>query len=632
MAFIGVSLLSSFIFSYSLRRLDANIQPPRFLWWITAGFIVAGCLKSQQAVEKSKKEIEYYLTDIVPIIADEFEQLGHDKITTQTPADDPLYLKLIEVQKRILKATPGINDVYTLRRLTDGRIALTVDSETDYNHNGVYDEPREQRTPIGKIYDHEDEEMNHAFKGQKGFDTIPYHDEWGNWVTAYAPLRGPDGKVDAVLGVDYAAEDWLKAIQQARLTTFLEFYILIIIAWFGVGLFKNYKSKVAKEAELKIRAHHELIKATRLEGLVTMSAGVAHDLKNALTPLTMGLDELRKGQPAQPAMVDALDGSVRRGLQIVRQLEGFAKGIKGEHVLLKPYYILKDLQPILTATYPKNIVIFPRFDTQLDPISGDPGQLQEALLSLCGNARDAMPDGGNLRLEAENRQLAAGAITPESPAGAYVVVRVGDNGSGIAEQHKSRIFDPYFTTKSRQQASGLGLPSARAIITAHRGFIKFQSAAGKGSDFEVFLPALASEAGNAEPPAEPAADRIAHGSLVLLISQDLEVWEMISANLKLLGHAVTRAADDTDALVVITEQPQHIGLVLIDQNLPGQDGGGLIRVIRKMLPTATVIALSNRAQDTLKPEFKNQDVAGLWLRPFTKAQFEKAGFGKYKKL
>jgi CheY-like chemotaxis protein len=363
-----------------------------------------------------------------------------------------------------------------------------------------------------------------------------------------------------------------------------------------------------------------------------MSAGVAHDLKNALTPLTMGLEELSKGQPAQPAMLDALEGSVRRGLQIVRQLEGFAKGVKGEHFILKPYYILKDLQPILTATYPKNIVIFPRFDTQLDPISGDPGQLQEALLSLCGNARDAMPDGGNLRLEAENRQLAAGAITPESPAGAYVVVRVGDNGSGIAEQHKSRIFDPYFTTKSRQQASGLGLPSARAIITAHRGFIKFQSAAGKGSDFEVFLPALASEAGNAEPPAEPAADRIAHGSLVLLISQDLEVWEMISANLKLLGHAVTRAADDTDALVVITEQPQHIGLVLIDQNLPGQDGGGLIRVIRKMLPTATVIALSNRAQDTLKPEFKNQDVAGLWLRPFTKEQFEKAGFGKYKKL
>jgi signal transduction histidine kinase/DNA-binding NarL/FixJ family response regulator len=401
------------------------------------------------------------------------------------------------------------------------------------------------------------------------------------------------------------------------------------LAFQATGLaFHNDKSKICLIAFNNLTDRKKAFQTMRLEGLVTMSAGVAHDLKNALTPLTMGLEELSKGQPAQPAMLDALEGSVRRGLQIVKQLEGFAKGIKGEHFILKPYYILKDLQPILTATYPKNIVVIPCFDSQLASISGDPGQLQEALLSLCANARDAMPDGGNLRLEAENRQFAAGVITPESPAGAYVVVRVFDNGSGITEENKSRIFDPYFTTKSRQQASGLGLPSAKAIITAHQGFIKFQSVAGQGSCFEVFLPALASEGGEAEPPAEPAADRIAHGSLVLLISQDLQVREMISETLKLLGYAVTSAANETDALVVITEQHQHIGLVLIDQNLPGQDGGSLIRVIRKMLPQANVIALSNRAQDTLKPEFKTQDVTGLWLRPFTQKQFEILGSSK----
>jgi CheY-like chemotaxis protein len=116
--------------------------------------------------------------------------------------------------------------------------------------------------------------------------------------------------------------------------------------------------------------------------------------------------------------------------------------------------------------------------------------------------------------------------------------------------------------------------------------------------------------------------------LVLLINQDLEVREMISTTLKLLGYIVTSAADDTDALVVITEQHQNIGTILIDQNLPGQDVGGLIRVIRKMLPQATVIALSNNPLDTLKPEFKSQDVTKLWLKPFSQLQFEILGSGK----
>ena len=565
----------------------------------------------------------------MPIIADDFEQLGHHKITVQTPADDPLYLKLIETEKRILKSTPGLHDVYTMRQLSDGKIALIVDSETDYNHDGVYDDALEKRTPIGDIYKNgSDSGLSNALAGIKNFNSQPAHDKWGDWVTAWMPLHGPNGKVDAVLGVDYAAKDWFTAIHQVRLAIFLEWYLFLVLAWSITLLFIYYKSRVSKESHLKHLAVAETLKATRLAGLVTMSAGVAHDLKNALMPLTMGLDELRKGEPAQAAILDVLDGSLRRGLQIVRQLEGFAKGIQGEHIILKPYYILKDIAPILTATYPKNIVITSRFETQLAPISGDPGQLQETLLSLCANARDAMPEGGILRLEAENRECAAGVITADSPAGTYVVLRVGDNGSGITEENKSRIFDPYFTTKSRQQASGLGLSSAQAIITAHRGVIKFQSSAGKGSVFEIFLPALTSETVQPEAPTEVAADKMASGSLVLVISQDMEVGEMISGNLEPLGHGVTSVANDTDALVVITEQHQNISLVLIDQNLPDHDGASLIRIIRKMLPKATIVALSNREQDTLKPEFISSNLTALWLRPFNQNQLKKLLLGK----
>ena len=144
--------------------------------------------------------IEYLLSDVAPIIADEMEQLGHARLTLQTPPDDPLYLQLIAVEIRVLKMTAGLMDVYTMRKQPDGKIVLIVDSETDYDHNGVFSADREKRTPLGQVYDHANAGFERGLLGQANFDKTVYAGKSGAVVSAWVPLHAPDGPVEGVLG------------------------------------------------------------------------------------------------------------------------------------------------------------------------------------------------------------------------------------------------------------------------------------------------------------------------------------------------------------------------------------------------------------------------------------------------
>jgi PAS domain S-box-containing protein len=195
------------------------------------------------------------LQGIAPTYARELERLGHSRVTLATPPDDPLYLSLIEAEIRWLKANPNVADIYTFRIRDDGQIVLLVDSETDYDHNGVYEGDRESRTDIGELYEEKDEALGRAFQGESTFADEPVTDRWGVWVSTNVPMYDENGQVEAVLGVDYGATDWLAAIAWVRLSTILFLAVLVVILAAAATIIALIKANMAahKFAEEAIR-------------------------------------------------------------------------------------------------------------------------------------------------------------------------------------------------------------------------------------------------------------------------------------------------------------------------------------------------------------------------------------------
>lgn len=205
-------------------------------WFITALILIGGWFLVDYSTTQEHARIREMVSSLAPTYAQELELMGHARINEKTALDDPLYLSMIKAEIRWQKANPKVADIYTMRKLPDGRNVLIVDSETDYNHNGKYDGVQEQRTPIGEVYPHKDEAMERAFAGETTFDSSPITDRWGNWVSCFVPMKDAAGRTEAILGVDFNASEWSNAIRLARYITMsvLSVLLLIIGAFSGI--------------------------------------------------------------------------------------------------------------------------------------------------------------------------------------------------------------------------------------------------------------------------------------------------------------------------------------------------------------------------------------------------------------
>ncbi len=189
-----------------------------------------------RAGEQSARQLQQLIQGLAPTYAQDLEALGHSSVGNQPAfATDPTYLKLIEYERRWLAANPEVSDVYTMRRLPDGRTIFVVDSETDYDHDGRLEGDREQRTAIGEVFDRQDAAIDRAFAGQSSFTEHSYTDRWGKWMSAFAPIRLPGSpEVEAIVGVDFAAERWDTEIRHAQITAGV--YLLVVYVVGTVGL------------------------------------------------------------------------------------------------------------------------------------------------------------------------------------------------------------------------------------------------------------------------------------------------------------------------------------------------------------------------------------------------------------
>jgi PAS domain S-box-containing protein len=256
----------------------------------------------------------------------------------------------------------------------------------------------------------------------------------------------------------------------------------------------NARFTIATDITEKKILKEQFLRAQRAEILGMLAAGIAHDFNNILTPMDMvvGLLRQRATDPDDIELVDIFEQSIRRGVGLVRQILDFSRGSGGGLQVTKVEQLLRDVGDFVRASFPKTIVLDQPEPRNLWPVLANPTQIHQVLLNLIVNARDAMlPLGGTLLIRAENRVLdepAALALEGSRP-GEFLVLEVAATGAGMAPEVLTRIWEPFFTTKSEDKGTGLGLSTVKGIVAAHGGFAIVKTQVGRGTAFEIFLPA-----------------------------------------------------------------------------------------------------------------------------------------------
>ncbi len=384
---------------------------------------------------------------------------------------------------------------------------------------------------------------------------------------------------------------------------------------------------IASDITEKKKLEEQFLRAQRLESLGMLAAGIAHDLNNVLAPVLMAapLLRMRATDPSDVRTIDILEKSAERGSGLVRQILGFAQGTGGGLQLLQVKHLLRDIGDVITASFPKSIVLEDHVPTDLWPVQANATQIHQVLLNLCVNARDAMlPRGGTLRLRAENRTLdaaAARALEAKQPgagarAGTFLLIEVADTGSGIPPEVLTQIWEPFFTTKPEGQGTGLGLSTVRGVINNHHGFVTIDTAVGRGTTFQVYLPA----AGHGDDTTAVHATQISRrgrGELILVVDDESTVRDMSAAILTHQGYRVILAGDGVEAIGLFTQHRDEVRLVITDLNMPNLDGPSLALVLRRLQPEIKILVITGLASTgpgALKPaDFANEKLQ----KPFT---------------
>jgi PAS domain S-box-containing protein len=344
----------------------------------------------------------------------------------------------------------------------------------------------------------------------------------------------------------------------------------------------------------KIEAH--LLRAQRMESIGTLASGIAHDLNNLLSPIIMGVELLKHfgvDEPVRKVVAD-IERSALRGSNLVKQVLAFARGVEGARVALDVRGIVHELESIIQNTFPKHLTITTRLPEEPLIIKGDPTQLNQVLLNLCVNSRDAMPLCGFLTLSARSVQLDAThrVMQPGIAPGPFVCLEVSDTGYGIPPEHLEKIFDPFFTTKELTKGTGLGLSTTLGIVRSHGGFIHVESKPGEGTTFQVYLPArTASLEAQEEEPTRTEYPR-GQGEWILVVEDEPSILTVTRQILETFDYQVLAAEDGAQAISVFTAHRDKIALVMTDMMMPVLDGPATIAFLREIDPRVKIIATS----------------------------------------
>lgn len=367
------------------------------------------------------------------------------------------------------------------------------------------------------------------------------------------------------------------------------------------------------------RLEENFLRVQRMEGIGALAGGIAHDLNNILAPILMVGPLLREkvSDPESRDLIDTMEECAQRGSDTIKQLLTFARGKPGVRAPVSVRDLVSGMEKLIRETFPRNIQSRVNSPADLWPILGDNTQIHQAIMNLCVNARDAMPEGGTLTLTAENAILdkSFAAIAPDARPGEHVCVRVSDTGTGIPLEHLDHIFDPFFTTKEIGKGTGLGLATVLGIVRGHGGFVRVNSQVGQGTTFELYLPA--SPEVKAIVPTGHELPPQGRGELILVVDDESAVRSMVQRTLEKHGYRVIVAAEGNEALALFAAQRGGIKAVITDLMMPGLDGPKLVQSLRQLDARLPILGMTGLAERVDVKGIEGLRLPELLIKPFT---------------
>jgi PAS domain S-box-containing protein len=378
---------------------------------------------------------------------------------------------------------------------------------------------------------------------------------------------------------------------------------------------------VSTDITEKKQLEAQFLRAQRLESLGTLASGIAHDFNNILTPILAAAQLLPLKFPElddnTEQLLTILEGSAKRGADLVKQILSFTQGIEGNRTNVQVRHLLSDVVQVARRTFPKSIETQTNIVPELWMVYADATQLHQVLMNLIVNARDAMPDGGTLSISAENLWIDENytRMHVDAKVGPYIVITIADTGTGIPSGIMDRIFDPFFTTKELGKGTGLGLSTAMGIIKSHGGFVSLYTEVGKGSRFQVYLPSR--EVDETQVVADDTALPNGHGELILVIDDEVSIAEITKTTLENHNYRVLTANDGISALALYAQHRDEISVVIIDLIMPGMDGATTILTLQRMNPQVQIIAMSGLIINGATAQNKSLCIREFLPKPFT---------------
>jgi two-component system, cell cycle sensor histidine kinase and response regulator CckA len=372
-----------------------------------------------------------------------------------------------------------------------------------------------------------------------------------------------------------------------------------------------------KQLEDRLRQAHKMEAVGRLAG------GVAHDFNNLLTIIRGNTDLLqdREGADAfHQKCVAQIQKAAGRAVSMTRQLLAFSRMQVLQPRVLDLNGVVAEMGKMLPRLIGEHIEYSFSPDPKLASVKADPGQIEQVILNLAVNARDAMPRGGKLSMRTANisiNEVEAAKRPPMTP-GRYILLSVSDTGHGMDEATKAHIFEPFFTTKEIGKGTGLGLATVYGVVKQSGGFIWVDSSLGEGTTFEVYLPQVAGQAANDEAEQKPSAIR-GGSETVLVVEDEAGVRELACQFLRVKGYTVLEAEGGLEALAVSRRHPGTIHLLLSDMVMPKMSGGELAAELKAIRPEIRVAFMSGYSEFSRGDLGKGFPEAPVLQKPFSPA-------------
>jgi PAS domain S-box-containing protein len=380
-------------------------------------------------------------------------------------------------------------------------------------------------------------------------------------------------------------------------------------------------AELLRSMEQREKLEEQLRQSQKMEAIGTLAGGIAHDFNNILGIILGYAQELfnEAGDDSKDRShnVQVVVNAAERGAKIVRQLLTFARKTGTEHKPLDVNALVRDTLDILREVFPKTIIFNFDLDPALPIIQGDHNQLQQALINICLNARDAMLESGRLSISTSRRQATAIRERFSEADGNYICIEVADTGVGMDDETRERVFEPFFTTKKTTGGTGLGLSVVYGIVQSHGGFIGVESETQRGTVFELFLPIPSQTPLRLDPMRDGIEERFSTGQTLLIVEDETHLLELVTLTAEKRGFRVFAAKDGEEAIEVYQKHWNEIDTVLLDWGLPRLGGTSVFRKLKELNPRVKVIGVSGYLDFDLRDRMLREGVQDFLQKPCT---------------